>query len=108
MISRTRPSATSEGAMPGLPEHTSAAQLALYAACLRKYRYRYVDEVEPEFQSVSLALGSAVHSAIQWFYGCLADGNRPGPDDIATIVRADLTAATGPRTRYGKWSPGDL
>jgi hypothetical protein len=27
---------------------------------------------------------------------------------VAVIVRADLTAATGPRTRYGNWTKSDL
>jgi putative RecB family exonuclease len=91
-----------------LPERTSAAQLGLYATCPRKYRYKYIDEFEPEFKSVSLALGSAVHSAIQWFYDRRNNGCTTARQEIATIVRADLTAATDATTRYGKWSQNDL
>ena len=51
-----------------LPDHTSAAQLACYAACPRKYEYRYVEGAPPEYKSVSLALGAAVHSSIGWWF----------------------------------------
>jgi putative RecB family exonuclease len=48
-------------------DHLSVSQVTLYLQCARKYRYRYVDEREPETRSPDLAFGSAVHSAIAWW-----------------------------------------
>ena len=94
--------------MNGLPEHTSAAQLSLYANCPRKYRLRYIEREPPEYRSVSLALGSTVHSAIGWWVERRKAGQRPSSAELAAIVRADLTAATDASTRYGKWTHPDL
>jgi len=90
--------------MTALPEHTSAAQLSTYSSCPRKYKLRYLDHAEPEFRSVTLALGSAVHSAIGWWFTERGTNCRPSLDELKMIVRADLTAATDERTRYGQWT----
>ncbi len=94
--------------MHGLPEHTSASQLNCYAACPRRYRYRYLDHAEPEYRSVSLALGSAVHSAIGWWYAERRQGRTPSIDEGAEVVRADLSAALNGETRLGRWTEPDL
>lgn len=94
--------------MSELPEHTSAVQLGLYATCPRKYHLRYIFRAQAEFKSVSLALGAAVHSAIGWWFEQRGTGGAPTREDVATIVRADLTAATDEATRYGKWTHEDL
>ena len=94
--------------MPALPEHTSASQLNTYARCPRAYRYKYIDGVEPEFKSVSLALGSAVGSAIAWFFDEQKAGRAPTIEDAVAIVRADLAAATTGNVYWGKWTEPDL
>jgi CRISPR/Cas system-associated exonuclease Cas4 (RecB family) len=47
----------------GLP-HFSVSQLKTYLQCPRKYRYSYVDRVEPEFRPIALAFGTAWHETI--------------------------------------------
>ena len=94
--------------MNELPRHTSASQMGTYATCPRKFRFKYLDGAEPEYRSVSLALGSAVHSAIGWWFDQKNAGEKPTLEGAGAIVRADLTAATDEATRYGKWTHEDL
>lgn len=92
-----------------LPDHTSASQLATYAMCPRKYAYRYVDLVEPEYKSISLCLGSAVGSAVSWWFDAKLEGKQPTGDDVLEILSADLAAATDDASvRWGQWTPQDL
>ena len=47
----------------GLP-HFSISQLQVFLHCARKFRFIYVDHVEPEFRPIALALGTAWHEII--------------------------------------------
>jgi putative RecB family exonuclease len=79
---------------PDLPPSTSASQLTTYALCPRKYAFTYVYGVEPEFRSVSLILGSALHGAIGWWFTERLEGRTPGVSDAEAVLMADLTATT--------------
>lgn len=79
--------------MPELPVHTSASQLASYARCPRQYRFKYVEGRTAERFSTNLALGSAVGSAIAWWFDALRLGETPDTDDAVRLYRADLSAA---------------
>lgn len=92
----------------GLPDFMSASQLSTYTRCPRKFRFRYLDRAEPEFRSVSLALGSVVHGAAQWWAEERRDGREPETKEVMDIVRADFAAAIHDGLRWGKWTPGDL
>lgn len=76
-----------------LPDHTSASQLATYARCPRQYRYRYVEGRPAERFSTNLALGSAVGSAIAWWFDAHRSGESPDSEGAARVFRADLAAA---------------
>ncbi len=91
-----------------LPDHTSAAQLSTYAACPKKYRLRYLERAKPEFRSVSLALGTVVHSGIEWWFEQRLAGRKPRIEEAEAIVPADFAAATEGEVRWGKWTPPDL
>jgi len=47
----------------GVP-HMSISQLKTFLQCPRKYRYHYVDRIEPEFRAIALAFGTAWHETI--------------------------------------------
>jgi len=47
----------------GLP-HTSISQLKTYLQCPRKYRYHYIDRLEPQFRPIALAFGTAWHETV--------------------------------------------
>jgi putative RecB family exonuclease len=75
-----------------LPSHTSASQLATYASCPRRYELRYVLKLEPERRGTGLALGSAVHGAVQWWFEERAEREEPAMEQALRIFRADLDA----------------
>ena len=57
-------------------DFVSWSQLSTFRQCPLKYRFRYLDHIEPEFTSSSLLVGSSIHSAIELYHrrqleGCL-------------------------------------
>lgn len=71
-----------------LPPATSASQLVSYVTCGRKYFLQYVEHAEPEYRSLNLVLGSAVHSSIGWYFSERTEGREPtvaGAEDICAI-----------------------
>src|SRR5271157_5234043 len=54
--------------------HLSYSQINTYLACPLKYKYHYIDRIEPPFVSSALVFGSCIHEAVGAFYqGCLED-----------------------------------
>lgn len=80
--------------MTDIPPTTSASQLVTYAMCARLYFYRYVLHADPEFRSLNLALGSAVHSTIGWWFQEKLQGRQPTVDAADRIFAADIAAET--------------
>lgn len=78
-----------------LPEHTSASQLSCYAACPRRYYYRYLAKLEPETKGEGLVLGSAVHSTLAWWFDERRIGRTPSGTERLAVLRADLHASLG-------------
>jgi len=72
------------------PEYLSVSQLNTFLACPARYRFRYVDQVPPAFKSGALALGSAVHSALDWLHRAWKGPGRPTEDQLLRIFAADL------------------
>ncbi|MFZ5479097.1 MAG: PD-(D/E)XK nuclease family protein [Myxococcota bacterium] len=80
--------------MADLPPYLSVSQVTTYLGCPRKYRFRYVERREPEKRSADLALGSAVHSAIEWWANERMAGRSPEADAALRILRVDWHAQT--------------
>lgn len=92
-----------------LPEHTSASQLGCYARCPRQYRFKYVEKRTPERFSTNLALGSAVGSAIAWWFDVLRRGDSPNVEEAVRVFRADLSAAVArPDVEWDDETPESL
>lgn len=72
-----------------MPEHISPTMISTFLTCPRKYRFRYIDQLEPERRSAALALGSAVHSAISWWQQQRIQAVDSNADDACRIFRAD-------------------
>lgn len=84
-----------------IPPTTSASQLQTYAMCPRKYAASYVLGLVPEFRSQALVLGSAMHSAIGWWFGEKLGGRAPGIPAAEEVLVADLAAgAAGTKMRW--------
>ena len=92
--------------VPDPPPTTSASQLQTYAMCPRKYALQYLWGVEPEFRSKALILGSAVHSALGWWFTERLAGKTPTIEEAEGILAADLLAgAAGSTVRWKESSP---
>lgn len=77
-----------------IPGTTSASQLVAYTACARRYALSYVWQVEPEFKSTALILGSVVHAGIGWWHEEKLAERTPSLEALDRIVEADVLAAT--------------
>jgi putative RecB family exonuclease len=75
-----------------VPEHTSASQLSCYAQCPKKYWFRYIAKAKSETKGDGLILGSAVHSALGWWFDERHLGREPSKLDVRAILRADMHA----------------
>ena len=72
----------------------SFTQLDQYLRCPLKYRFTYIDRVEPEFVPVALAFGSGIHGAGQ--------GSRPSVADVQGFFEAFWNLETEHRPlRFG-------
>ena len=62
--------------------HLSFTQIDQYLRCPAKYRFTYIDRLEPDFVPAALAFGSGIHGAAAFFYRAVARGERPGVGDV--------------------------
>ena len=70
--------------------HISYSQLSTYMICPLKYRFNYIEQLEPDFTPAALPFGGAIHESIAYFYrGLLETGNRPSLDDLLDIFKTD-------------------
>ena len=62
--------------------HLSFTQLDQYLRCPLKYRFTYLDRVEPDFVPAALAFGSGIHGAAAFYYRAAAEGRAPSACDL--------------------------
>lgn len=74
----------------------SPSKLATYENCPRRYRYRYVDKIKSETQSVEAFVGDCAHKALEALY----DGVQHGK----TLPLSEVLEVFAERWRQ-KWSP---
>jgi putative RecB family exonuclease len=58
-------------------QHVSFTQIDQYLRCPLKYKFTYVDRVEPEFVPVALAFGSGIHGAVAFLLRGVQGGKPP-------------------------------
>jgi len=75
-----------------LKDHISVSQINLYMACSLKYKFAYIDEKPKPFIPAGLALGLAVHSAVEWFNERRFEGKRVALHRILRLFEADWYA----------------
>jgi putative RecB family exonuclease len=63
-------------------EHVSFTQLDQYLRCPARYRFIYIDHLEPDFAPASRAFGSGIHAAAAYFFRGVAQGEPPGVEDV--------------------------
>jgi putative RecB family exonuclease len=62
--------------------HVSFTQLDQYLRCPLRYRFTYIDRVEPDFVPAARAFGSGIHAAAAVFFRGVGQGERPSVEDI--------------------------
>jgi putative RecB family exonuclease len=60
----------------------SFTQLDTYLRCPLRYRFVYVDRLEPDFVPASRAFGSGIHAAAAFFFRALGEGQRPSVEEL--------------------------
>jgi putative RecB family exonuclease len=58
-------------------DYISWSQLSTFRQCPLKYRFRYLDKLEPEFVASSLLVGSSIHSAIEFHHRKQLESDEP-------------------------------
>ena len=81
----------------------SFTQLDQYLRCPLKYRFTYIDRVEPEFVPVALAFGSGIHGAAAFLFRGVGQGSRPSVADVQGFFEAFWNLETEHRPlRFGE------
>ncbi len=65
-----------------------------------KYRFNYIDGLEPEFTSSALVFGSAMHAGIQAYLQSTLEGDPLRPDHILDVFRGSGGGSEGQKVRY--------
>jgi putative RecB family exonuclease len=67
--------------------HLSYSQINCYMTCPLKYRFHYIDQIEPPFVSSALAFGSCIHEAVGAFYQSFLEGESLSAGQIHDVYR---------------------
>ena len=81
-------------------DNISVTQINSYLLCPLKYRYNYIDKLPKAFKAAELALGSAMHAAVEWWHKQRQLGNAPEWEQVSRIFEADLQAQAMDDIRY--------
>lgn len=75
------PAITKSLATPVPRDYVSWSAVTTYQQCPLRYFFRYVEGLEETFISASLAVGGAIHSAVEFHFNELMTGNPPPDQD---------------------------
>ena len=84
-------------------EYVSFSQLDQYLRCPLRYRFVYIDHLEPDFVPAARAFGSGIHAAAAYFFRGVAQGEPPGVEDVQGHFEALWNLETqAQRLRFGE------
>lgn len=63
----------------------SHSKLSTFEQCNLKYKYKYVDKIKIEEQTIESLLGFAVHNVLEYIYNEAKQGRIPNIDEVITI-----------------------
>jgi putative RecB family exonuclease len=81
-------------------DHLSYSQINTYLSCSLKYRFNYIDRLEPEFKSSALLFGASMHSGIQAFLQSTLEGDPLRADHMVDVYRGEWRGSEGQKIRY--------
>ena len=67
--------------------HLSYSQISTYCMCPLKYRFHYIDRIEPPFTAAPLAFGSAIHEGVGAFHQSCLEGDPLTPSQMHDVYR---------------------
>jgi putative RecB family exonuclease len=74
----------------------SPSKLDVYKDCPRRYRYRYVDKIKRDHQTVEAFLGTCVHSAFEGLYEAVAHGKLPTLEETLRAFEEEWSRGWSP------------
>ncbi len=86
----------------------SATKIDTYMTCPLKYRFRYVDQIEPDQMSPNLAFGSTFHRAAKFIHRKRMDGVHLTRDQMERAFKLDWTAAQTVPIKWNGKQPEEL
>ncbi|OQA86195.1 MAG: PD-(D/E)XK nuclease superfamily protein [bacterium ADurb.Bin236] len=86
----------------------SSTKIDAYLQCPLKYRFRYIDGIEPEETSAPLVFGSAVHGTLKHFHKRRMEGKKLSSEEVAAAFAEDWEAACAVPVKWNGSSPEQL
>ncbi|HOP08417.1 MAG TPA: PD-(D/E)XK nuclease family protein [candidate division Zixibacteria bacterium] len=86
----------------------SATKITTYLDCPLRYRFRYVDQIEPDQMSPNMAFGSVFHRSAKFIHRKRMDGVQLTREQMETAFRLDWTAAQTVPIKWNGSSPESL
>ena len=74
---------------PGSGQTYSPSRISTYESCPRQYKYRYIDRIPREEESIEAFLGSRVHETLNKLYRDLQLGKSPSLPDLLDYYEWD-------------------
>jgi putative RecB family exonuclease len=68
-------------------DHLSYSQINCYMTCPLKYRFHYIDKIEPSFVASALTFGSCIHEAVGTFYQSCLEGDPLSASQVHDVYR---------------------
>ena len=78
----------------------SASKITTYLQCPRRYKFRYLMKLAQPWKASALALGSAVHSALESFHQQRVAGRSMTPKSVGELFRIDWASEQIDAIRY--------
>ncbi len=68
-------------------DHLSYSQINTYLTCPLKYKFHYLNQIEPPFVSSALVFGSCIHEAVGAFHQSCLEGDPLFPSQLHDVFR---------------------
>ena len=95
-------------APPPKRDYLSYSAVRTFQGCPLKYRFRYIDGLSEDCVSSSLVFGSAIHSALEFFFSQqLAGEEETGLDELLAVYQQSWRDRSEQEVRFGKTETAD-
>lgn len=94
---------------PKIRNYLSYSAVRTFQSCPLKYRFRYVDGLAEDCVSSSLIFGSAIHSAVEFYFTRLLCGEPPPAlDTLLDVYQQSWSERAEENIEFGKSETADL